>query len=162
MEPESVVRLRLQSQMLRGQAAASPEAALRNLLAVQAQEFPYARWSLAQRASQPERFTGPASLGRTPAATAAGIEAAVADGRILRTHILRPTWHFLHRDDLRWLLALSAPRLHQGNAGMYRRTGMTRPLPPGAGRSLRGQSQAGATSPGNSSRPGCRTPDSRG
>ncbi|HYH76857.1 MAG TPA: winged helix DNA-binding domain-containing protein, partial [Arthrobacter sp.] len=39
-------------------------------------------------------------------------------------HILRPTWHFVHRDDLRWLLALSAPRLHQGNAGMYRRTGI--------------------------------------
>jgi hypothetical protein len=124
MEPDSVVRLRLQAQMLRGQAAESPEAALRKLLAVQAQEFPYARWSLAQRASQPERFTGPASPGRTPAATAAGIEAAVADGRILRTHILRPTWHFVHRDDLRWLLALSAPRLHQGNAGMYRRTGI--------------------------------------
>jgi hypothetical protein len=48
----------------------------------------------------------------------------MADGRILRTHILRPTWHFVHRDDLRWLMALSAPRLHQGNAGMYRQTGI--------------------------------------
>ena len=48
----------------------------------------------------------------------------MSDGRILRTHILRPTWHFVHRDDLRWLTALSAPRLHQGNAGMYRRTGI--------------------------------------
>jgi hypothetical protein len=123
MEPDSVVRLRLQSQMLRGHAA-SPEAVLRNLLAVQAQEFPYARWSLAQRASPDEPFTGPVSAGRAPAATAAGIEKMVSDGRILRTHILRPTWHFVHRDDLRWLLALSAPRLHQGNAGMYRRTGI--------------------------------------
>ena len=128
MEPDSVVRLRLQSQMLRGPAAASPEAALRTLLAVQAQEFPYARWSLAQRASPHEPVTGPAPACRTPAvtpaATAAGIEAALADGRILRTHILRPTWHFVHREDLRWLLALSAPRLHQGNSGMYRRTGI--------------------------------------
>ncbi len=48
----------------------------------------------------------------------------MSDGTILRTHILRPTWHFVHRDDLRWLLALSAPRLHQGNAGMYRQTGL--------------------------------------
>ena len=40
MDPDAVVRLRLQSQMLRGPAAASPEAALRALLAVQAQEFP--------------------------------------------------------------------------------------------------------------------------
>ncbi len=124
MEGDAVVRLRLQSQMLRGPAA-SPEVALRNLLAVQSQEFPYARWSLAQRASPHEPSGGPVgSTGRGPAATAAGIEEAVADGRILRTHILRPTWHFVHRDDLRWLLALSAPRLHQGTAGMYRRTGI--------------------------------------
>jgi hypothetical protein len=113
MEPDAVVRLRLLSQLLRGPGAASPEAALRKLLAVQAQEFPYARWSLAQRA--------PAGA---PPATALDVEAAVADGRILRTHILRPTWHFVHRDDLRWLLALSAPRLEQLNAATYRRTGI--------------------------------------
>jgi hypothetical protein len=52
------------------------------------------------------------------------VEQAVADGRILRTHILRPTWHFVHRDDLPWLRALSEPRLHQANAGTYRRTGI--------------------------------------
>lgn len=114
MEPDAVVRLRLQAQMLREPRAGSPEAALRRLLAVQAQEFPYARWSLAQRVS---------ATGRAPV-TAADIELAVADGTILRTHILRPTWHFVHRDDLRWLSALSAPRLHQLNALTYRRTGI--------------------------------------
>ncbi|CCQ46879.1 putative uncharacterized protein [Pseudarthrobacter siccitolerans] len=107
------MQLRLLSQMLRGPGAASPEVALRSLLAVQAQEFPYARWSLAQRVA--------ASAGPV---TAADIEQAVTDGRILRTHILRPTWHFVHRDDLRWLLALSAPPLEQANAATYRRTGI--------------------------------------
>jgi hypothetical protein len=82
---------------------------VKNLLAAQSQEFPYARWSLAQR---------------TAGTSAAAVEQAVADGVILRTHILRPTWHFVHRDDLRWLLALSAPRLHQGNRGIYRQTGI--------------------------------------
>lgn len=109
MDADDVVRLRLRRQQLRPPHADSPEAALKNLLAVQSQEFPYARWSLAQR---------------TAGASAADVEQAVADGRILRTHILRPTWHFVHRDDLRWLLALSAPRLHQGNQGMYRQTGI--------------------------------------
>jgi hypothetical protein len=52
------------------------------------------------------------------------VEQAVSNGTILRTHTLRPTWHFVHRDDLRWLLALSASRIHQGNAGMYRQTGL--------------------------------------
>ncbi|MDQ0077241.1 winged helix DNA-binding domain-containing protein [Arthrobacter oryzae] len=109
MDSDDVVRLRLRRQQLRPPHASSPEAALKNLLAVQSQEFPYARWSLAQR---------------TAGASAADVEQAVADGRILRTHILRPTWHFVHRDDLRWLLALSAPRLHRGNQGMYRQTGI--------------------------------------
>lgn len=109
MDSEAVVRTRLASQQLRDPVAASAEDALKNLLAVQAQEFPYARWSLAQR---------------TAGATANDVKQAVADGRILRTHILRPTWHFVHRDDLAWLRALSAPRLHQANAGMYRRTGL--------------------------------------
>ncbi len=114
MGRDAAVRLRLHAQMLREPAAASAEAALRRLLAVQAQEFPYARWSLAQRVSR--------SI--APAVTAADIEEAVANGRILRTHILRPTWHFVHRDDLRWLMALSAPRLEQANSLTYRRTGI--------------------------------------
>ena len=109
MEPHEVLRTRLAGQQLRDPRAAAAEDALKNLLAVQAQEFPYARWSLAQR---------------TTGAAAADVEQAVADGRILRTHILRPTWHFVHRADLPWLRALSAPRLHQANGGTYRKTGI--------------------------------------
>ena len=109
MDADDVVRLRLRHQRLREPFAPTAEDALKNLLAVQSQEFAYARWTLAQRS------TG---------STAAAVEQAVSDGTILRTHILRPTWHFVHRDDLRWLLALSAPRIHQGNAGMYRQTGL--------------------------------------
>jgi hypothetical protein len=115
MDPDEVVRRRLCAQQLRGPGAKSPEDALRHLLAVQSQEFPYARWSLAQR-------TRPADAPAT--ATAQEVEQAVSDGRILRTHILRPTWHFVHRDDLRWLTALSRPRLLQGNALTYRRLGI--------------------------------------
>ena len=109
MDPDDVVRLRLRRQRLREPFAPTAEDALKNLLAVQSQEFAYARWTLAQRSA---------------GTTAAAVEQAVSDGTILRTHILRPTWHFVHRDDLRWLLALSAPRLHQGNSGMYRQTGI--------------------------------------
>lgn len=110
MDAEELVRLRLLRQRLRPPYADSLEEALRHLLAVQAQEFPYARWSLAQR---------------TTGSTAQLVEDAVADGRILRTHILRPTWHFVHRDDLRWLMALSRPRLHQANQAIYRQTGIS-------------------------------------
>ncbi|QOT17687.1 winged helix DNA-binding domain-containing protein [Paenarthrobacter sp. YJN-5] len=107
--PDDVVGARLGHQQLRAPFAANAAEVVRNLLAVQAQEFPYARWTVAQRAAS---------------ATAADVEALVADGIVLRTHILRPTWHFVHRDDLGWLMALSSERLHWGNKGMYRQTGV--------------------------------------
>ncbi|QHK22084.1 winged helix DNA-binding domain-containing protein [Pseudarthrobacter psychrotolerans] len=127
MNPAEVVRRRLHAQRLRGPGLASAEDAVRHLLAVQAQEFPYARWSLAQRTGFSGAASGAAShrvAAAAEVATATEVEQSVSDGHILRTHILRPTWHFVHRADLRWLTALSAPRLHQGNAGMYRRTGI--------------------------------------
>lgn len=107
-----VRQVRMKRQQLRAPYAASAAEALGSLLAVQSQEFAYARWTLAQRCQA------------LPNVTAANVEQAVADGTILRTHILRPTWHFVHRDDLSWLMGLSADRLHQGNKGMYRQTGL--------------------------------------
>lgn len=48
------------------------------------------------------------------------VESALNSGRIIRTHILRPTWHLVHSEDLKWMLKLSAPRVHTFNAYMYR------------------------------------------
>ena len=39
---------------------------------------------------------------------------------MVRTHVLRPTWHFVHPGDIRWLLKLTAPRVHQASAYQYR------------------------------------------
>ena len=77
--------------------------------AVQSQEFVVARWSLAQR---------------TAGTTGAGVDEAFAAGRILRTHVLRPTWHFVPPADVRWMLALTAPRV-RGRLAVYdRRLGL--------------------------------------
>jgi hypothetical protein len=65
---------------------------------VQAQEYLPALWSLALRMRRP-----------SPVA----LEQAFAEGRILRTHVLRATWHFVAPADIRWMLALSAPRLRR-------------------------------------------------
>lgn len=86
--------------------------------AMQAQDFAGAKWSLGQRL--------------WPASDAA-IEDAFNAGEFLRTHVLRPTWHFVAPEDIRWMLALTAPRVHQTNAGMYRQVGMD---PAGLSRSL--------------------------
>jgi hypothetical protein len=39
---------------------------------------------------------------------------------MIRTHVLRPTWHFVAPEDLRWLLELTRPRIHQASAFQYR------------------------------------------
>jgi hypothetical protein len=49
------------------------------------------------------------------------IEQALTDGAILRTHIMRPTWHFVTSADIRWMLALTAPRVNATNASYYRK-----------------------------------------
>ena len=52
------------------------------------------------------------------------VERAFAAGAILRTHVLRPTWHFVLPADIRLLLAATAPRIQAGNAGRYRQLGL--------------------------------------
>lgn len=55
------------------------------------------------------------------------VEAACDDGRILRLHALRPTWHFVAAEDIRMVLQVTAPRVHQANAFMYRSLDLDRP-----------------------------------
>lgn len=104
-----IARLRIARQRLVGEPFETPEAVVRWLGAMQAQEYAYAKWAIGLR-----------STGLTDS----NVDRALADGRLLRTHILRPTWHFVTPEDIRWLLPLSAPRVHQQNAPIYRRTGL--------------------------------------
>lgn len=76
------------------------------LVAVQSQDYYGAKWSLGLRMAE---------------ATDALIERAFDDGRILRTHVMRPTWHFVHPEDIGWLLALTAHRVIAQLAYMSRR-----------------------------------------
>ena len=49
------------------------------------------------------------------------IEKAFADGAILRTHVLRPTRHFVAPNDIRWMLQLTAPRVKASIASYCRK-----------------------------------------
>lgn len=102
-------RSRMLRQGLWGEPFTDPADVVRAFAAMQAQEFLPAKWAISQRSH---------------GVTDTEVDAAVADGSILRTHVLRPTWHFVHRDDIRWMLAVSAPRVHQLNAPYYRKTGL--------------------------------------
>jgi hypothetical protein len=76
---------------------------------MQSQEFAYARWSVAQRADS---------------VTAAAIDRAFADGSILRIHVIRPTWHFVSAEDIRWILEITGPRVHALSAYYFRQLGI--------------------------------------
>lgn len=108
-----IVGRRLHQQQLSRPTFTQPEEVVGWLGAVQAQEYGPTLWSIGQRLQNAQE---------------AEIEAAVNDGRILRTHLLRPTWHFVARQDIRWLLQISAPRVHAINATMYRQLELDEPL----------------------------------
>ncbi|MDQ6832294.1 MAG: winged helix DNA-binding domain-containing protein [Chloroflexota bacterium] len=101
-----IARQRLHNQHIAGIPLATPEDVVRWLGAVQAQDYAAAKWAVAQR---------------TGSLTDAAMDQAFADGTILRTHVLRPTWHFVTPADIRWMLALTAPRVHAFNAYYYRK-----------------------------------------
>lgn len=58
--------------------------------------------------------------------TDARIERAFDQGQILRTHVMRPTWHFVAPADIRWMLELTAPRVHSRMAPYQRHLGLDR------------------------------------
>lgn len=74
--------------------------------AVQSQDFAAAKWAIGLR---------------LPESKDTEIERVFNDGEILRTHVLRPTWHFVAPEDIRWMLALTAPRVNQCISYYYRK-----------------------------------------
>jgi hypothetical protein len=106
-----IVQVRLHNQHLSQPTLAQPAGVVRHFAAVQSQDYAGAKWGLGLRMKD---------------ATDAVLDQAFNEGRILRTHILRPTWHFVAPEDIRWILALSAPRVHAVNAFMYRQLELDR------------------------------------
>jgi hypothetical protein len=109
MKAPEIARRRIRNSRLTGDGFESADEAVRWHLAMQAQDYGPATWSIGQR-----------SIGLD----SGDLDEALASGSIIRTHVLRPTWHFVARDDTRWLLSLSGPRVQQGNAGRYRELGL--------------------------------------
>ena len=100
--------IRLHAQQLVAPQFDDPAELIRWMGMVQAQEYGSAKWAVALRL-------------RTPAA--APVEEALREGRILRMHIMRPTWHFIAAEDVRWMLHLSARRIRAANASFAKGNG---------------------------------------
>lgn len=109
--------LRLYFQFLtRTTRPSEPSALVSAMGALQAQDADMAHWAIGVR---------------LPTSTKATVEASLASGSLVRTHVMRPTWHILAGDDVRWMQALtgkyikaafaSHSRTHGLNAALYAR-----------------------------------------
>lgn len=102
-----LITLRLQNQLLVQPPFDAPQQVVEWMGAVQAQDYRMAKWAVGCR---------------TASTDATQIEAALNRGDILRTHLLRPTWHFVSSKDLRWMLSLTADRIRTANESFARGT----------------------------------------
>jgi Winged helix DNA-binding domain len=109
MTPSDIARLRLLNQQITVTKFTQPAELVAWLGAVQAQDYLAAKWALGLR---------------LPGAVDDEIERAFAAGAFLRTHVMRPTWHFVAPADIRWMLALTAPRVLAISDYYYRKTGL--------------------------------------
>ena len=109
----AIAHRRLQNQQLvrpnPTQTFTTAQSLVRWMGAVQAQEYERSKWGIALRTA------GLSSL---------DLDRALAEGHLIRTHVMRPTWHFVSPDDLRWMLMLTGPRVNALSAYYYRKFGL--------------------------------------
>jgi hypothetical protein len=96
MKRTDIPLIRLQYQQLAAAQLTTPKALVGWMGAMQAQDYAMCKWAVGLR---------------LPGTTLATVNTALDKGQILRTHILRPTWHLVSAADLHWMLALAAPQL---------------------------------------------------
>ncbi|MCI0618166.1 winged helix DNA-binding domain-containing protein, partial [bacterium] len=113
MNSSDIRILRLQNQKLINSSLKDAAGVVGWLGADQAQDFPAANWGLSLRIEN---------------ASNADIEDAFNQGKILRTHVMRPTWHFVLPQDIHWMLELTAPRVKKILASYDRRLELTEKL----------------------------------
>lgn len=96
MNIADITTMRLANQQLVKTRYKTPREIVSWMGAMQAQDFNMAKWGIGVR---------------LPGITDKQVEKAIDAGELIRTHILRPTWHFVSRDDIHWMLQLSSPRV---------------------------------------------------
>ena len=96
MNLSDIVSIRLKSQQITSTKFKTAKQIISWLGAMQAQDYAMAKWGIGVR---------------LPGSTNEVIETALNKGEIIRTHLLRPTWHFVSPDDIYWMLELTAPQI---------------------------------------------------
>jgi hypothetical protein len=104
MNSQQIPQLRLQQQQILHPRFTEPAALVKWMGCMQAQDYAGAKWAIGNRVK---------------GSTDASIEQDFNDGKILRTHILRPTWHFVAPEDISWMLQLTAPKIKAFNKNLH-------------------------------------------
>lgn len=96
----NIPNIRLLNQQLLNPLFRHPKELVSWMGAVQAQNYSMVKWAVGMRLKS---------------ATLQTVEDALRKGEILRTHVMRPTWHLVAAEDIRWMLKLSAQRIISAN-----------------------------------------------
>lgn len=110
MNSQQIAQQRLQQQQLLHSRFTQPAALVRWMGCMQAQDYAGAKWAIGNRIK---------------GSTDASIEKDFNEGKILRTHVLRPTWHFVAPEDIRWMLQLTGPRIKAFSKRLYAKLGIS-------------------------------------
>src|SRR5687768_15493099 len=94
-----ITALRLSAQHIGAEPFSSADGVVQHLLAMQAQDFPGAKWSVGLRCV---------------GVTEADVERALAERKVVRSWPMRGTLHFTPAADLGWMLALTRARMVAG------------------------------------------------
>lgn len=113
MKNSDIITLRLNNQQLINPSFTNPVDLVRWMGAVQSQDYAGAKWALACRLKNPVESQ---------------IEEAIDKGEILRTHVLRPTWHLVVPEDIRWMIGLTEPRITAFSAKYFRDLELDKPV----------------------------------
>ncbi len=106
----NIVNQRLLNQGLLNPNFEKPEEIVDWLGAVQAQEFPAAKYGLGIRLKD---------------STDQSVEKAFNEGKFLRTHVMRPTWHFVMPEDIVWMQELTSKKVKAAMASYNRKLELT-------------------------------------
>lgn len=110
LQKEDIALKRLISLQIAAPKFERPEQVVSWMGAMQAQDYEMSKWAVGLRMNAKT--------------TDLDIEKAMDEGRIIRTHVLRPTWHLVAPEDLPWMLELTAPHVKKLSNYMNRQLGL--------------------------------------
>lgn len=110
MTSENISIIRLVNQQISSKKFSSEKKLVSYMGALQAQDYAMSKWAIGVRLKNADEKL---------------INSSIDKGDILRTHLLRPTWHFVSSEDIYWMLDLTASRIKNSMRSRNKDLGLT-------------------------------------